>query len=210
MSSEEPEIEISPAQLPERPVRPRPAAPVAVVGELGSVREDRQMFLHVRAVEVIVDSLPGQQRLEVGGLLVGAEWQDEAGGYLLITGATAARGAASTSLSVTFTHETWDQLLADKAAHYPDEAVVGWYHTHPGIGVFLSQQDRFIHEHFFGQPSHVALVVDPADFTWGIFYWQGRDLVAARGCYVYGEPQQSYDRLAELLGSYRAGDAQNP
>ncbi len=86
MSSEEPEIEISPAQLPERPVRPRPAAPVAVVGELGSVREDRQMFLHVRAVEVIVDSLPGQQRLEVGGLLVGAECQDEAGGYLLITG----------------------------------------------------------------------------------------------------------------------------
>ncbi len=208
MSSEEPEIEISPAEVTRRQQRPRPSAPEAVIGEVGTVGEGREIFLHVKAVEAIIDSLPGQQRVEVGGLLVGGECEDEAGLYLLITGAIAAHAAASTAVSVTFGHDTWDQLLAEKAGRYPDEAVVGWYHSHPGLGVFLSEQDLFIHRSFFADATHVALVVDPADFRWGIFYWQGQELVAARGCYLYGEPGDSYAHLAEVLGAYHVGGMQ--
>ena len=46
--------------------------------------------------------------------------------------------------------------LADFRPHL----VLGWYHTHPGWGLFLSAHDQFIHGNFYGGPHHVALVID--------------------------------------------------
>ncbi|MBI4778022.1 hypothetical protein HY792_03780, partial [Candidatus Desantisbacteria bacterium] len=40
--------------------------------------------------------------------------------------------------------------------------VVGWYHTHPGLGLFMSHYDSFIHNNFFSLSCQIALVVDPA------------------------------------------------
>ncbi len=208
MRTEDPEIEISAAQSPEPLISPRPSSPLAAVGEVGAAGEGRDIFLHLEAIGAIVDSLPGQEQIEVGGLLVGRECEDEAGVYLLIAGAIPARQARGTSVSVTFTHETWNQLSAEKASRYPAQAIVGWYHTHPGLGVFLSERDLFIHRNFFADSTHIAVVIDPSKFAWGIFYWQGSDLVAAPGCYIYGEPAGKYERLSELLSRYQAGRMQ--
>jgi hypothetical protein len=49
--------------------------------------------------------------------------------------------------------------------------MVGWYHTHPDWGVFLSGMDLFICEHFFNKPLDVALVVDPCRQDRGWFQW---------------------------------------
>ena len=201
MNDAGPDIEIAPARpLPVRQ-QTRPGAPLAVVGRVG-MEDQRHIFLHARAVEAILGAVPGREHVEVGGLLVGWQCQDNIGLYLQIAGALPARDAVGTALSVTFGHDTWESLLAEKALHHADQDVVGWYHTHPGLGVFLSQHDLFIQRHFFADPVQVALVVDPADFTWGLFYWQGGDLVAARGCHVYGEPDETYQHLAELLQRY--------
>jgi proteasome lid subunit RPN8/RPN11/LysM repeat protein len=40
------------------------------------------------------------------------------------------------------------------------EEVVGWAHTHPGFGVFLSNFDKEQHERFFPHPWQVAYVMD--------------------------------------------------
>jgi len=208
MGHEDPEIEISSAQSPEPLKCPRPGPPLAVVGEVGAPVGEWAIFLHLEAIGAIVDSLPGQGQVEVGGLLVGRECEDEAGVYLLVAGAIPARQARSTSVSVTFTHETWNQLSAEKASCYPDQAIVGWYHTHPGLGVFLSERDLFIHRNFFADSTHIAVVIDPSKFAWGIFYWQDLDLVAAPGCYIYGKPAAKYDRLSELLPRYQPGHMQ--
>jgi proteasome lid subunit RPN8/RPN11 len=56
---------------------------------------------------------------------------------------------------------------------------VGWYHSHPGLGVFLSEQDRFIHKSFFGdEPWYIAVVFDPASGERGVFVWAGEDIVS--------------------------------
>jgi len=208
MGHEDPEIEISLAQSPEPLKLPRPRPPLAVVGQVGTPTGERTIFLHLEAIGAIVDSLPGQEQMEVGGLLVGRECEDEAGGYLLVAGAIPARQARGTPVSVTFTHQTWDQLSAEKASRYPDQAIVGWYHTHPGLGVFLSERDLFIHRNFFADSTHLAVVLDPSKFAWGIFYWQDSELLAAPGCYIYGEPAGKYERLSELLPRYQAGRMQ--
>ena len=39
--------------------------------------------------------------------------------------------------------------------------VVGWWHSHPGIGCFLSGTDISTQKYFFPEAYQVALVVDP-------------------------------------------------
>lgn len=40
-------------------------------------------------------------------------------------------------------------------------SVVGWYHSHPGLGAFFSRTDRATQRAFFRQPYSLGLVIDP-------------------------------------------------
>lgn len=100
---------------------------------------------------------------EVGGFLIGHI--DDEGTH--VTAAHAALAAQSGQTHLTFTHDAWDEILPLLESDYPGQAIVGWYHSHPGFGVFLSEYDIFIQENFFGADGQVALVVDPLAGTYG-------------------------------------------
>jgi proteasome lid subunit RPN8/RPN11 len=112
------------------------------------------------------DSSP---RAEICGVLVGDVYQDDTGAFLLVEHIIEGQSSTSSAGQVTFTADTWQhiQLLMDK--QYPDLRIVGWYHTHPGHGVFLSEMDIFLHESFFGLPWQTALVYDPRSGEEGVF-----------------------------------------
>jgi proteasome lid subunit RPN8/RPN11 len=88
--------------------------------------------------------------------------------------ATETRSAVS---SLTFTHDTWAALHREAETRFPDDLVLGWHHTHPGFGIFLSPHDLFIHRHFFREPWQVALVVDPRRCEFGFFQWRAGQVV---------------------------------
>ena len=46
---------------------------------------------------------------------------------------------------------------------------IGWYHTHPGHGVFMSSVDQDNHRRAYQRDYHVALVVDPIRRQYGLF-----------------------------------------
>ncbi len=81
-------------------------------------------------------------------------------------------GAETRFAEVTFTHQTWAKINAEMDTKYTNLSIVGWYHTHPDFGIFLSDRDRFIHEHFFSGPGQVAHVIDPIRRIEGIFVWR--------------------------------------
>jgi hypothetical protein len=64
---------------------------------------------------------------------------------------------------------------------------VGWYHTHPSFGIFLSHHDLFIHQHFFAQSLQVAYVVDPIQQSRGFFQWRGGNMAQVEGFYLTAE-----------------------
>lgn len=205
MNGEEPDIQLSAGSATGQRVitRPRPQQPVQVVEKVGGALSHLPIFIHLEVVATILASLPPGDPVEAGGLLVGHQGVDSNGKYLLISGAIPATSAEGERLSLTFTHQAWDQMLADKERSHADRLVVGWYHTHPRLGVFLSANDLFIHQHFFAASMQIALVIDPSDFAWGIFHWEEHRLVAAASYYIYGEADGSYEALARLLGEYR-------
>jgi proteasome lid subunit RPN8/RPN11 len=112
---------------------------------------------------------------EVAGVLVGPPPEKQPDGrYVVhITDMIIARHTRMHGASVTYTPESWRYVNDRLAQLYPDDTavIVGWYHTHPGFGIFLSGMDRFIHHNFFTQIWHVALVLDPLARRSGFFSW---------------------------------------
>jgi proteasome lid subunit RPN8/RPN11 len=112
---------------------------------------------------------------ERGGFLLGGVY-GESPQYVLIRHFHPAQHAHASSASLTFTHETWAELTRETEASFPGESLVGWQHTHPGFGIFLSGYDLFIHKNFFSQPWQVAMVVDPRRQELGFFHWRGGEI----------------------------------
>lgn len=111
------------------------------------------------------------EKNEVGGVLIGDVHRDEQGPFLEITGAIVGEHTRNEGTQVTFTHETWDQVNKVKDKDYPEARIVGWYHTHPRFGIFLSEMDLFIQKNFFSEPWQTAFVLDPVNKTEGFFIW---------------------------------------
>jgi proteasome lid subunit RPN8/RPN11 len=111
--------------------------------------------------------------VEVGGVLVGKTFATEAGEpYLLIEAIIPAVAAESRETNITFTAEAWTRIHEVIDRDHPGGMIVGWYHTHPAFGVFLSEMDVFICRHFFDLPHQVAIVIDPVAKTHGCFIWR--------------------------------------
>lgn len=59
-----------------------------------------------------------------------------------------------------FSVESLATKLGDVQDEFPQYALVGWFHTHPGHGLFLSKPDMTIQEGFFNKPFQFAMEID--------------------------------------------------
>ncbi|MCS7142662.1 MAG: Mov34/MPN/PAD-1 family protein [Aigarchaeota archaeon] len=98
---------------------------------------------------------------EVAGLLIGKEsrkvlevWDAETGPQ--------EGGRGYVRLSEEFIAATVEKLHSSKSELY----IVGWYHSHPGFGVFLSQIDVQTQLNYQAMyPKAIALVIDPSEYV---------------------------------------------
>lgn len=114
---------------------------------------------------------------EICGVLVGDVYRDGDGLFLHIEASIRGEHATSELAGVTFTAETWSYMQGIMDERHPGKKIVGWYHSHPDFGVFLSDMDLFIHRHFFNLPWQVAHVYDPIRREEGVFVWRSGEPV---------------------------------
>lgn len=131
--------------------------------------------LHARLWQHANESLA----VEICGVLLGVWGRDEAGPFVNVTESIRGEAATSKFAEVTFTHETWAKINHEMDTRFSHLSIVGWYHTHPDFGIFLSDRDVFIQQHFFANPGNIAYVIDPVRKTEGTFTWQGGKPVLA-------------------------------
>jgi proteasome lid subunit RPN8/RPN11 len=111
---------------------------------------------------------------EVGGGLAG-RWHIDARTeeqFVLVEGILPASFTRQGSAFLTFTQDTLVAMNEDLEKRFPERQIVGWYHTHPRMGVFLSHYDVWLHNHFFPEPWQVALVIEPHTSVGGFFIRQ--------------------------------------
>jgi proteasome lid subunit RPN8/RPN11 len=104
---------------------------------------------------------------EVMGLLIGYILKDDEGTYVRVEDA-ATSDLDADEASVRFKEEALEDLFIsmDKCA---GAVVVGWYHSHLGIGCYLSEVDIRTHRGIFGDEMGFAVVIDPSDSTLATF-----------------------------------------
>jgi proteasome lid subunit RPN8/RPN11 len=101
-----------------------------------------------------------EQRIEMGGLLLGAVYEGLSGEddfVVEITNFARSIDFDGTSVSLRMDPDVWERARTSAAG----TTVVGWYHSHPDLGVFFSGTDRRTQRAFFNQPHSIGLVVDP-------------------------------------------------
>lgn len=157
---------------PQKVLRPDRNKHFAIV-PYGEPKEDElPIFLDLDVAHDMEMHAQSDKSVELGGVLLGTQCNDEEGRpFVVITDSLRAAHYESTKGSFKFTHDTWSAIGRERD-EFPDELqMVGWYHTHPDWGVFLSGMDMFICDNFFNKKLDVAYVIDPCRGDRGMFQW---------------------------------------
>lgn len=124
---------------------------------------------------------------ERGTIIIGDYCEELGKTHVIISNYIEAKYTDASASTLTFTHETWDYVHKQHDQLYPEKKIVGWQHTHPNYGVFLSNYDLFIQENFFNMPFQVAYVIDPIQNIRGFFQWKNGKIEKLKGFYVYDD-----------------------
>ncbi len=171
------------------------------------VEQGFRVFISEDAFDRAVERGSADTTREIGGVLVGVLRRDQAGPYVRVDTTIDALHAEEKGAELTFTHATWDHIHEQMDAVHADKRVLGWYHTHPGFGVFLSDRDTFIHASFFDLPFQIALVYDPKSREHGVFTWREGELVRCRRYWI-GPHEHTWDGAHAAAGEDRRGGAE--
>lgn len=111
---------------------------------------------------------------ELGGFLLGNLYlcPNTDRQYLMIDQSTRAHFIESSDVHLAFRLDTWAHLAEELNGKFLGKLVVGWYHSHPRMDVFLSGYDVAIHEERFPESWTTALVIEPEKNRGGFFRWQ--------------------------------------
>jgi proteasome lid subunit RPN8/RPN11 len=137
----------------------------------------RQVIFRQSVLNDIYTHGRGAPDVEVCGVLVGNVYHDAMGPFVFVEANIRGNFSSGKAAQVTFTAKTWAHIQDVMDRDYPDLRILGWYHTHPGHGIFLSDMDLFIHKNFFSLPWHLAFVFDPQNQEEGLFAWRTGNMV---------------------------------
>jgi proteasome lid subunit RPN8/RPN11 len=130
-----------------------------------------QVYIKKDALNNLTKHLESNLRVEQGGILFGNAYQDPDSEiiYVEIIAAVAAPATIGTGSHLEFTSNSWLGIMEYARKEHPEENIVGWYHSHPNIGVFMSRTDMRTQQAFFYHPWCLSIVCDPVREEIGFF-----------------------------------------
>lgn len=133
------------------------------------------IFVGRGVLEAMNAHLKRDVSVEQGGLLLGQAFVDpELQTYLLlIHEALAAPDGIETPTFFGYTPASWRGMLPQLQCMEFTWTIIGSYHSHPDMGVFLSETDLGTQEEIFAADWQVAVVIDPVRDEIGFFVGRG-------------------------------------
>jgi proteasome lid subunit RPN8/RPN11 len=131
------------------------------------------VFIRDATQEELLEFASSDLHYELGGVLVGRVARSRRRTFVEIRNLIPATKGISRRASFEFTNEAQQEIHAVMQEHFQDQRILGWFHTHPGYGIFLSSADQFIDQNYFNEPFHIAVVIDPTkdENEAGVFVW---------------------------------------
>lgn len=149
------------------------------------VVEDKNIYIAQSVYKDIHKFTKDKTENESGGVLVGNVIEEFGKTNIIIRGFVEAKYCEGTPTTLKFTHETWEYVHGEIGKKYPKYKILGWIHTHPDFGIFLSEYDKFIQENFFKEENQIAYVVDPIQKIEGFYFWINGKIERCKGFFVF-------------------------
>lgn len=163
-------------------------------GEVSDGQQRLSVYVNLKASQAIWEHARRlDMKYEVGGALIGYYCRAGKGAkdprFLVVTDVlNMPPDYFKSPALLRFTNDFMDQLdsyMEQLNNLDPNLRRLGFYHTHPGYGVFLSATDIKTFEGIFKEDWQIAMVVDPVREDEGVFYWQGGKISHKNGFYYY-------------------------
>lgn len=181
---------------------------VIKVGE--QVLNDKNIYIMQSVYKEIHEFTKDKVTVESGGMLMGYIVQANGKTNIIIDGFIEGKYSEGTPTTLKFTHETWDYVHKEAESRFPHDKIIGWIHTHPNFGIFLSNYDKFIHQNFFNDENQVAYVVDPIQHIEGFFFWINGQIEKCPGFYIYDEVGKEIELPDEMIAPSVTNLAKTP
>ncbi len=104
--------------------------------------------------------LKAAAKLEAMGLLTGSVYACDGKNFVVVDDYVTAENESS-AVSVRFSRNAFQDLALQISSTAENALVVGWMHSHPGYGCFLSATDLETQKNYFPEKFNVAVVGDP-------------------------------------------------
>ncbi len=147
--------------------------------------EDKKIYISQNAYRDIHHFTEDKTQNESGGVLLGNVVEEFGKTHIVIRAFIEAKHCEGTPTTLTFTHESWEYIHKEASKRYPEYKILGWIHTHPDFGIFLSDYDKFIHENFFNEENQVAYVIDPIRNDEGFYFWINQKIEHCKGFFLF-------------------------
>ncbi|MHA1792412.1 MAG: hypothetical protein ACTSVI_07190 [Promethearchaeota archaeon] len=124
---------------------------------------DNDFVYDVYIYEDVLEEIEARCRnnvYEIIGNLIGNVYQWRGKEYVIIIGYVFSEQIEKSPIFTKVIDGALGEMAKQKEERYPDSIIVGWWHSHPDLGVFLSSVDISTME-MYDKTYHVALVVDP-------------------------------------------------
>lgn len=149
------------------------------------VEEDKNIYISQPVYKEIHKFTQNKTTNESGGMLIGTVIEEFGKTNIIVNGFVEAKYCEATPTTLKFTHETWEYVHKEMDKKFPGQKIVGWIHTHPNFGIFLSEYDKFIQENFFKEDYQIAYVVDPIQDIEGFYFWINGKIERCKGFYKF-------------------------
>ena len=133
----------------------------------------------------------GRMRKEAMGFMLGDVCEHEGHSFVvvrdIVTGAL-----LSSADRVRFDDRSYSELFSELDSSGFDYIIVGWYHSHPGYGCFMSSVDLRTQVASFHESYHSAIVIDPILKEITAFRLKGRKCVQVDFAMYWHELESPY------------------
>ncbi len=138
---------------------------------------------------------------EHAGILVGTPFLDPTTSYFFVAihRVITAPFSLGNATHLQFTAEDWSYFAEEMGKKHNDEIIVGWFHSHPGLGVFMSAIDQATQSAFFNNPWNIAIVVDPIQNYSGWFVGGDCDKIQPQQVVSYLEVNQEVESSHQCI-----------
>ena len=178
------------------------------IGE--QVEQNKRVYISQAVYKKIHKFTKNKTTNESGGMLIGSVIEEFGKTNIIIQGFVEAKYADATPTTLKFTHETWEYVHSEIEKRFENGQIVGWIHTHPDFGIFLSEYDMFIQENFFKEDHQIAYVVDPIQNIEGFYFWINGKIERCKGFYVFDKTGEAIDIETEAAPAEEKKASGNP